>query len=283
MKHKRPQFSYVTLSLVPVLVFTGISLILFLAGHRILNHWKESQDFIVELRDSLTHSRISELESQLRAMPGIIPGSVQFLSKKQGTELLIRDLGADFSPTDELPIFDAFRFHIKAPYFVSDTVSYFTNKIKALEGIQQVYFEISNLERIQAFFQKSAWVLLGIGAILLLIVLLIMYNSLKLAMYMDRSTVKSQQLIGATVGFIRKPFLIQSLRAGMKSALWSCLIIAILGWATAEWLRYQPIWEDYLTFAMICGILFVMSCVIPALTTYFVVQKISRTPVDQLY
>jgi cell division transport system permease protein len=118
---------------------------------------------------------------------------------------------------------------------------------------------------------------------MLLIAVALINNTIRLAMYSQRFIIRSMQLVGATRGFIRKPFIVAGMLHGLLGSLIAiALLIATLFIARTE-VPDLVILQDYFEF----GILFIgilsMGLLISFLSTYFAVNKYLNQSVDDLY
>ena len=108
-------------------------------------------------------------------------------------------------------------------------------------------------------------------------------NTIRLSLYSKRFTIKTMQLVGATGGFIRTPFLRQSILQGIVSAILGMAILVTLFYALNNFLETVEITFDPVTFGLIFASLILIGVIITFVSTYFALNKYLRMKLDDLY
>jgi cell division transport system permease protein len=131
--------------------------------------------------------------------------------------------------------------------------------------------------------RKIGLFLLAFSILLTVIPVALINNSIRLYIYSRRFLIKTMQLVGATSGFIRKPFLTMALVNGVAGALLSLgflsALIGILEKNIPEFIELQ----DVDTFAILFIFVFSLGIIIPFFSTYFAVRKYLRLESEKLY
>jgi cell division transport system permease protein len=159
--------------------------------------------------------------------------------------------------------------------------------IKAeIEGMNGV-FEVTYVENLVQEINRNATIislwLIGISVLLLIIVVLLINNTIKLALYSQRFLIRSMQLVGATRGFIRRPFLWRSVLHGFIAGLISAgALFGILKFAGSEIEKFSAV-PNPEKIALIFAGLIILGMLIAWLSTYRAVQKYVRMSLDELY
>jgi len=151
------------------------------------------------------------------------------------------------------------------------------------EDVAEVYKDVNLINDVNANISKVSYILLGICVLLSLIMIALINNTIRLAIFSKRFLIKTMQLVGATGKFIRKPFI----RSGMIQGLIGCVISSVALVIVVVWVHtslpqvFGP--DDYPLFGgLILGV-FTAGMLISYISTRFAVQKFLRLKMDELY
>ena len=131
---------------------------------------------------------------------------------------------------------------------------------------------------------KQITALFGAVALLLIVIAVAMINNtIRLALYSRRFSIKTMQLVGATSRYIRRPFIWQAIGMGVISAVIGMAILLVLVFALENILSTYQISFDLQLFAEIFGLIVVSGIIITMVSTYFALNKYLRMKLDDLY
>jgi cell division transport system permease protein len=119
--------------------------------------------------------------------------------------------------------------------------------------------------------------------LLIVIAVAMINNTIRLALYSKRFTIKTMQLVGATTMYIRKPFLGQALFQGLLSALIGLALLLTVFYGINNLLETIQIAYTLESFLMLISLLFVIGVFITLLSTWFALNKYLRMKLDDLY
>jgi cell division transport system permease protein len=217
--------SLVNISL--ILFFLGIFVFLALAGQRVLDLTLQSLRLKLVLPDHVTAAEAQSLADSLSSLYWV--QSVDYVSKEQALKLF--DTGEDFlaamDGANPLPATLQIQLQPQSiePQFLSQT----SRELLELPQVIDIYYPIQQIDNILANAARLQVLALVVGAVLLFIALLLIVNTIRLAIYSKRMVIRSMQLIGATSSFIRWPFvrlgLVQGALGGLVA---SALILALI-------------------------------------------------------
>jgi cell division transport system permease protein len=131
--------------------------------------------------------------------------------------------------------------------------------------------------------QKIQWILLGICLLLGIIMVALINNTIRLAIYSKRFTIKTMQLVGATAAFIRKPFLVTGILQGLLASLLAMISLAAILLYISQRFEYKLVSTDWLYLLILFGILTGMGVLISYFSTFLSVRKFLKLKVDELY
>jgi len=180
------------------------------------------------------------------------------------------------------PLFNQFTFNVNAAYLHSDSLGQIERELEQLAGVRDVYYQEGLVSDIARNMSWLGWLAIGIAALFLFIAVVLIHNTIRLALYANRFLIKNMELVGASWGFISRPYLLRSIGYGSISAILALIGLAGLAWSIQQKLNISDMlpWPTLATLA--CGLLF-LGISITTLSTFFVVHKYLKMRVDDLY
>lgn len=291
MKHKEGGYSKTKLRGSYLTLVISVSLVLFLLGilgliiinaKELSNYFRESLSFSVMLDDDAKEADIRMLQKDLDAKTYV--KSTKYVSKDEAAVKMKEDLGEDFiSFLGDNPLPPSIDVYLYAGYTSADSVSKIEKYVHGYPFVKEVYYQESLLLLINENIRKISIFLLVISSFLFLIALTIINNTIRLSIYSRRFTIRTMQLVGATRGFIRRPFIIQSAFHGLVAALIAMtLIVIMLYFIEKEFLLLFTLQNVNLLLLLGASII-ITGVFINVISTFFSVNKYLRISEDKLY
>jgi cell division transport system permease protein len=152
---------------------------------------------------------------------------------------------------------------------------------------KEAVFEISYDKSLIAILTKnvkriSLWVLIFSG-IFTLIAMILINNSIRLSVYSKRFTIKTMQMVGATKRFIRRPFVLNSIKLGAVGSLLAVAALAVAIYYMNDNFPEFGFLENTMLLAILFGGVFILGIIITWLSAYFATQRFLNLRTDQLY
>ncbi|MEX0681723.1 MAG: permease-like cell division protein FtsX [Balneolales bacterium] len=195
---------------------------------------KQSIDVEVFLLD-LDDERIKRIERDLQEYP--LVHSIEHISKEQAEAVFMQEFGNEAETLADLNFLPAsFRLHFEPEATAADIRS-MVAEIEQFQGVDEVVFNQRLLEILEERIELMVLVGTGIGLFILLTALILVFNTIRLTIYAKRNIIRAMKLVGATNGFIRKPFLMEGFLQGCIAS-----VIAI----GLHWLIFQLIIPIYI-------------------------------------
>lgn len=204
----------------------SMALVLFLlgsVGHLMLvamitaDSLKESIAVTVELRSDIGPERRDSIASQLSAYE--LVRTVSFVSKEEKLEdaEFRQFFGSQFEEVldGENPLLDSFELTLTSRSEEQKAVEAFLREAERIDGVKQVSFPARLAEQLHGTVNKIRLILLLFGGALLIISLILLNNTIRLAIFSKRYLINTMKLVGATKWFIMKPFLASSITQGI--------------------------------------------------------------------
>lgn len=255
-----------------------------LHGRRLSVLFQEKIDLWIEMQPEAMADDIARLMDYLQSRPYVKPESVQYIPREEAAAQMRQDLGEE-SLLTELPdlMRDVIRFNVQADQLDEDGLALWRSELRADSSVADVFLEATSVGNVGKNIERIGYITLGIAILLIFAAIILIHNTLRLALYANRFLIKNQELVGASWGYISRPFVIR----GILNGLWSAGL-AIVALLTLLYLAQQVSpeiaeLEDPAGVALIMGALTVLGVAISGLSTWLVVNKFLRLRVDDLY
>jgi len=280
----RPNYMYAVISLALVLFLVGFFGLLMLHGSQLVRTFKERVNILVEMTENHTQTEVDTLRQMLEVASYVKEGSIRYVNRERAAELMEDDFGEDFMKLGlPNPFYDMFSFNVDAAQMQADSLAQIREALRALPYVSDVFYQESLIDEVAGNLQTLGWVALGIGLFFVIVAVTLIHNTVRLALYSNRFLIKNMQLVGASWGFISRPYLWRSLGHGFIGS-----VLAILGLGgLLIWMRSLipelGLLQGGVTFLYLFGALMLLGMLIYLLSTYRVVNKYLRMRVDDLY
>ncbi len=283
-KQRRPNYLYTVVSVALVLLLLGLFGLWLLQAAHLSKTLKENIDILVELREDTDQLSRENLAARLGAKAFVRPASVRFRSKEQALEEMGDEVNHDLVALDlPNPFRDMLIFNVTEAYMQTDSLARISEQLQVEAPVLAVFYQEQFVDRIVANAKRLAYVFLVIAALLVLIAVVLIHNTVRLSLYANRFLIKNQQLVGADWGFISKPYLRRAFWQGLLSGLLA--VVAMLG--IQRWLQQQApdlrLLEQTTWLLGLYAAIISLGILITWLSNYTVVRKYLRMRVDDLY
>ncbi len=269
----------------------SISLVLFMLGilglvlinaQHLSNYVKENIGFTVMLNKDVKEVDVLQFQKTLDASKWV--KSSQYVSQEEAASILQQDLGEDFiSFLGFNPLSSSIDIHLHAAHTTSEQMSSIERKLKEHALVKDVVFQKDLVDAVNQNVQKISLILLGFCALLFIIAIALINNTIRLSVYSKRFLIRSMKLVGATHGFIRKPFLYNGLTKGIFGALISILLLMTTLLGIQKEIPELLELQDLPTIGVIMGAMIVIGILMSLLATNMAVGKYLRMNKDDLY
>lgn len=249
---------------------------------------RESVKIQVFLQSHISETQRLQIQKTLDTKPYVAQkkpaASVQFVSKEEAAKQFIRDTGEDFQQfLGDNPLRDAFLVTIAEPYHDAAHLKEIKTEIEKLNGVFQVYYVENVIDSINKNVTKISIILLAIAALLLFTVVLLINNTIRLALFSQRFLIRSMQLVGAKNWFIQKPFLLSALLHGIIAGiLASGLLMGLIMYANQR-IEDLTLIQNNERLLILLGALLVLGMAVALLSTLKAINKYLKLSLDELY
>ncbi|MBO5902675.1 MAG: permease-like cell division protein FtsX [Tidjanibacter sp.] len=207
----------------------SISLVLFLlgsVGYLIMNalrateQMQESMTIYVMLDTDISTDDANAVGARLREMEEV--RDAVFVSKEAAAEDFKHYVGGDFEEFLEYnPLPDSWEVRMKSDYSTREAVERLEKSALAWQGVDEVVYQKNVVEQIGSNIRSFNLVLLLFGGTLLFISLILLNNTIRVSIFSKRYLINTMKLVGASKGFIMRPFLWDSFKQGLVAGLFA--------------------------------------------------------------
>jgi cell division transport system permease protein len=184
---------------------------------------------------------------------------------------------------DENPLPNSVNFKLKNDYVQSDTMAKIEQEIEAHPLISDVQYPRELVSNLNANINRISFILLGLALVLGVVVIVLIDNTIRLAMFSNRFLIKTMQMVGATRGFIAKPLNIRAIINGAISAVIAIVLVYLMTLVAENFLPELKALHDTKTLLLLFLMLMVLGIAITLFSTYRSVVKYLRMKLDELY
>ena len=265
-----------------VLLLVGVASILLLNARSVSDYFKENLQVSVLMKQDVTEEQALAYQSSLAGLPGV--KATTFISREQGIEEMAQMLGRDFLDVfSTAPVPVSIDVNLEAAYVSPDSLEVVKTALSASPLVDEVVYQTSLVEALNANLQKIGLVLGVLILLLLFISFVLIGNMVRLNVFSRRFTIHTMQLVGATRGFIRAPFIGQSALQGLFAAL--VAILLLVGGLFILRKEFVQLFEIFRldTLLATMAIVIVSGVLICVVSTWIVVGRLVRFDRDQLY
>ncbi len=210
--------------------------------------------------------------------------AIKFISKKDAAKMFIKETGEDFNEfLDENPLRDTYVIHLVPGYQQVDSLAVIKKQLESVPGISDVQYIESLIESINKNIAKIRFILLGITVFLLFIVVILVNNTIKLAMFSQRFLIRSMQLVGAKSSFIIWPFLKRSILHGGSGGIIASLALYSLLIYAGNKIEGLDKLNDVNDLLFVFGGITILGIIISFFSTLKAIRKYLKMSLDELY
>ena len=265
-----------------VLILLGLVVFSVFTARNLSNYVRENLTVTVMLGDTVTANEAHRLCRELYHRP--YARNIDYISKEQALKEQTEAMGSD--PSEFLgvnPFVATLELQLKSDYANGDSLGWIAREIARNPLVTDVAFQEDLMDRVNSNLQKVSIVLLILAVLLTFISYSLINNTVRLGVYSRRFLIHTMKLVGASWGFIRRPFMIDAFVVGVVAAVMAC---AILGGGVWTLYQYEPrlmtiiTWEVLIATA-VAVLLFGLT--ITLLCSYISVNRFLRMRAQELY
>lgn len=262
-----------TISTTFVLVLMGLVIMCALTARRLGESVRQSLAVTVMMTDEASNAEAKALKAKLEKRKWV--KDITLITREQALKEQTEAMGQD--PTEFLgqnPFTPSLELHLEADYACTDSLLWISKRLKSQSKVSDVIYQKDLVESLNRNLHKVAYILLGMAALLGLVTLVLINNTVRLSVYSRRFIIHTMRLVGASWGFIRRPFMLRAMWIGLAAGI---LADAVLVGGVHTLLQYDPSTIEYVTpenvgitllSVLVFGLLLTLLCTFASVSHY---------------
>lgn len=278
----RTGFLTSTVSIALVLVVIGIFGIQLIWAKKQTDQIKTDFTLRIELKKGTPDSVVVAFKNRLAQKQEV--AEVTYIDEAQAALDFSKMVGEDF--VDFLgynPLPATLEINFKPPFADASKLQKFKADVLTHISVESAECPESDLNKINRNIQRFGLILLGIGAILIVIAISLINNTIRLIIYSRRLLIKTMLLVGATKAFIRKPFLWSGTLQGLLGGLLAVTLLSGIYWAGENQFEELQQSRDYLLLGALAGSIVILGAALSFICTFFAVHKYIHLKSDKIF
>lgn len=274
--------SVISISL--VLLLLGIATALLLNARKVSDYIRGNMQAEVFLAGHVTPEQAEGFAERLSSVRGV--AAVRLVTEEEGRQELTETFGEDFLDVfEEVSIPLSCEVTLEPGYVSSDSLERVGARISAFPEVESVNYPAAFVDKLNDNLGKIGLVLGLLIAASLFISFVLIGNTVRINVFNRRFTIHTMKLVGATKGFIRRPFMVRAVFQGLASALlalgWMALLLLLLRHESAG--LYGMLMGDRVTLLTVAGVVVAAGVLLCLLSTYWSVNRLLAMKKEQLY
>jgi len=283
---RRLKGSYITsvISITLVLFTIGLLGLLVLHARSLSDHIKENIGFEIILKEGVKEANILQLQKMLDASPYV--KSTEYITREEATKRLTKDLGEDFIKwlgDAQNPLLPSIDVRFRADWANRDSLAIIQKEILKNPQIKELFYQESLVDLINQNVQRIGLIIMGFTFLLIIIAFALINNTIRLSVYSKRFLIRSMQLVGATEGFIRRPFIWKGLIQGFIGALLALLLLTGLLYIALQNIPELAMLQEMEAVLVFYAFIVLTGMAISGISTYFAIGKYLKIKTDKLF
>lgn len=270
------------ISIALVLFLLGLIFLMGLLGNKLAVFVKENISFSIILKDNQKEADIKKMQKTLDGLPFI--KSTEYISKEQAVKELEEELGEN--PETFLgfnPLQASIEVKLHSQYANPDSLQLIEKKVKNYTTVSDLLYRKDMMQMVNDNMKRLSLILLTLAAMLMAISFVLISNTIRLLIYSKRFLIHTMKLVGATPGFIRKPFVRYNVVSGVFASILAILMLTgSLYYLQGELTGFIQLLDIKALLAVYAAVL-IMGVLLSVVATIFAVNKYLRMGVDKLY
>jgi cell division transport system permease protein len=265
-----------------VLLMVGLLGLILVHANNLKRYVKENIVLNIFVDDAAHETDVLQLQKQLETNPMV--KQTQYVSKELAARNLQKDLGEDFVKfLGYNPLSPSLDVYLKADYANNADIEKFKTELLKNSLVKEVKYQQSLVDEMNQNITSISLVILVFAGIFVILSVALINNTIRLAIYSQRFLIKSMQLVGATKGFIRKPFLLYGIWHGLLGGLIAVMILIGTLYFADKQIPDLIILQSYTEFGIVFLGVIGLGIFISGFSTFLAVNKFLRLKIYDLY
>lgn len=272
----------VVISIALVLFLVGLLALLVLNTKKVADNFKEQIALTVYLKDTAKEVEIDQMQKSLALAE--YTKTIEFVSKEEAAKAYSEEIGEDFMEfLGYNPLQNSIDVYFNADYVSETQIAEISRDLGNKEFVDEIVYDKPLIALLNDNIKRLSFWILIVSGLLTFIAVLLINSSIRLSVYAKRFTIKTMQMVGATKHFIRRPFILRSIKLGLIGSTISLIGMGVvLYYLDKSFPELNLISDEILLAAIFVGVL-IMGILISWLSTFFATQRFLNLKTDELY
>lgn len=281
-KKSKPSYFYAIVGVSLVLFLLGTLGWLLINGRSLTKAFKEDIEMQVVFHDATRPEKVSDMKAMLDGQ-GFVKNTV-IVTKEQAAKEFQQEWGDDFGQLlDFNPLYTSIKMNMHSEYVNKDSLKKIEQFLKQSNVVREVVYPNTVIEKLNSNFRRLSIILGVIAVIFFLIAIVLIDNTVRLAMFSNRFLIKTMQMVGATHKFISRPFERRAVINGLISGVIAVIgLWLVISFATSNLPELNALHDPLMIGLLLLGMI-VVGILISVISTHRSVLKYLKIHVDDLY
>lgn len=281
-KKSKPSYVYSIIGITLVLLLLGVLGLFMINAKNLSDYFKESIELQVILRDNVKEPQAILLKDSLAVKPYV--KKIEYVTKEMAAEKFkAENPKENFAVLGFNPLYASIDIRLYAKYVHPDSLKVIESDIANRSIVRELFYQRTLVSEVLDKAKQIGLVMLVISGLMAVVVLFLIDNTIRLAMFSNRFLIKTMQMVGATRWFIAKPFDIRSIINGAVSAIIAIIGLVFLIYFAESTLPGLRGMRDYFMTGLLFAGLIVIGISISLVSTHRSVMKYLKLKLDDLY
>lgn len=270
------------ISISMVLFMLGLLLVVSFTAHKQSVALLENVEMTIMFKPDADEAEVQKVREAVSSNPKL--KDIKYIDKVEVNKNFSDEIGKDFVSTiGYYPLGSELRLYFKSDYASEASLLEVKSSLLEFTSVRDIVYKANLLDKINENVNKIGGVLLALCIIFLLVSITLINGTIKLGLFSQRFSIKTMQLVGATDGFIMRPFIAKAIVHGLYGTFIALLLLGVVVYGFYIYEKELATYLNWTEYAMIGGALAVFAFLLTLVSSTFVTRKYLRMQVDRLY
>ncbi len=281
-KKSKPSYFYAIVGVSLVLFLLGTLGWFMLNGRGLIKAFKEDIEMEIVFHDNTRPALISDMKGMLDRQGFVKKATI--VTKEEAAKEMQEQMGEDFMQLlDFNPLYTSIKMNLHSEYVNRDSMTKIEQFVKQSNIVREVVYPNTMIEKMNSNFRRIGIILGVISVIFIVIAVVLIDNTVRLAMFSNRFLIKTMQMVGATQKFILLPFEKRAVINGLISGIIAVTgLWLVISFASSNMPELNALHDNFWLVMLMVGMILV-GILISLISTRRSVVKYLKLHVDDLY
>lgn len=281
-KRSQPSYFMAILGVSLILIMLGVLGWLVINANKLGQYFKENVEVRVYVRENVSAKDSSDLVQFINSRPYV--KTSEYVTKDLAKKKYLEDGNSDWvGVLQNNPLPASVNFKVRSQYAVTDSLQKIQADLTQFIAVSDVQYPQSLVSNLNNIIRKISIILLVVAVVISILVIVLIDNTIRLAMFSNRFLIKTMQMVGATRGFIAKPMNMRAIINGALSGLIAVVAIFLVVVSAEKWLPEIKALRDYTLLSVLFIAIILLGIGISLVSTHRSVIKYLKMKLDDLY